>query len=484
MIKKRKINQDIYTLFNFKEIDKNTYLITNDFGYYEYISKKDLLKLINNKLEKNNKIYNKLSEKGFISNRLNFDDLYKNWKNKHESIYYGTGLHIFVMTLRCNHKCLYCQSSAIGENNKNVDMDIYAAKKSVDIALESPRGGITIEFQGGEPLLNWNVLKNTILYAKRKAKDKKKVLKLAIVTNFSTMDKQKAKFLIDNEVSICTSLDGPEKIHNKNRLYSNGNSYKETVKWINYFNKLSDFDIKGKKAFKPSALLTVTKFSLHHYKEIIDEYIKNNLDHIFLRPITPIGYAAKYWDKIGYTVEEFLDFYKKSLNYILDLNLKDKLFIEKTAVIFLQKILKSKDPKYLDLRSPCGASIGQMAYNYNGDIYTCDEGRMIGWLGNELFKIGNIKNKYEELIHNPVTKTVCFSSILETQHSCFKCVYKPYCGQCPVYNYATQNSIWGNMTSNYRCQLYTGILDYIFKLLKNDKYKSIFKKWMELYEDR
>ena len=48
------------------------------------------------------------------------------------------------------------------------------------------------------------------------------------------------------------------------------------------------------------------------------------------------------------------------------------------------------DPNYLDIRSPCGAGIGQIAYSYDGKIYTCDEGRMLGGMGDDIFCIGNV----------------------------------------------------------------------------------------------
>lgn len=68
---------------------------------------------------------------------------------------------------------------------------------------------------------------------------------------------------------------------------------------------------------------------------------------------------------------------------------------------------------YMELRSPCGGAIGQLAYYYDGNIYTCDEGRMLAEMGNDSFKLGNVNNTYKELMETGATKAMCISSCLE-----------------------------------------------------------------------
>lgn len=70
--------------------------------------------------------------------------------------------------------------------------------------------------------------------------------------------------------------------------------------------------------------------------------------------------------KLWYSWEEFIEFYKKSMDYILELNKKWVEFRENLSTMYLSKILTDKDPNYLDERSPCGACIWQIAYNYDG----------------------------------------------------------------------------------------------------------------------
>ena len=455
------------------------YLLTNDSGNYAWLKEKDFALAVSGGLKEGHPLFSELAAKGFVRDRLDFDDMAAKWKKKNAYLDYGPGLHILVLTLRCNHKCLYCQSSAAAVGDKKTDMDLRTARRSVDFAFNSPNPGITIEFQGGEPLLNWEVLKGAVKYARERALATGKELRLAMVSNFSLMTEEKADFLLKNEVSICTSLDGPAGLHDKNRINPSGRSHADTVKWIKYFQKRSGKQVPEYRVFKPSALLTVSKYSLPHHKEIIDEYVRLGLEDIFVRPLAPIGYARRLWDSIGYDAGAFAEFYLKSLDYLLKLNRRGVFIREKMASMMLDKIINFKDPGYLDARCPCGAAIGQLAYNYNGDLYTCDEGRMVGWEGDELFRIGNVfKDSYKKVMTSTATKVCVVASNLEAQPACARCAYKPYCGVCPVYNYEVQGSLWGNIPANDRCGLFKGVFDTLFTLLKDPGNVEILKKWV------
>ena len=133
----------------------------------------------------------------------------------------------------------------------------------------------------------------------------------------------------------------------------------------------------------------------------------------------------------------------------------------------------------MELRSPCGAAVGQLAYYYDGNIYTCDEGRMLKEMGDESFKVGNVfEDTYDTMAESKITKTVCKYSILEGLPQCSECAYLPYCGTCPVINYALEKDIVPHSIHNYRCQIYKGMLDVIFELLQDKQNQEIFWRWI------
>ena len=132
----------------------------------------------------------------------------------------------------------------------------------------------------------------------------------------------------------------------------------------------------------------------------------------------------------------------------------------------------------MELRSPCGAAVGQIAYNYDGNIYTCDEGRMLAEMGDHSFTLGTVNDSYDDLLNSSVCKAVCISSVLESTPGCCDCVYSPYCGKCPIVNYASNQNIYTNTANDYKCKINRGILDLIFRYLQDDSIKSIFESWL------
>jgi len=255
-----KFNSKKVSFCRFGKIGDN-YLVTNDIGRYIFLSPDLFKQFMGGSLDENSKIYQELEQNEFIRDSLDKETLVKRYCQRNSFVFLGPSLHIVVVTLRCNHKCIYCQASSRGLREKGYDMDIATARKVVDTIFCSPSKTITIEFQGGEPLVNWPVVKFIVEYAREKNKIAKKSLFIALVSNFSLLTEEKYKFLAKNKVIFCTSLDGPEELHNKNRPWSGGNSYKVTASWIK---KITQRQKKDSSLYHLSALLTVSKFSLKY----------------------------------------------------------------------------------------------------------------------------------------------------------------------------------------------------------------------------
>jgi len=474
MVILKKINWDNIGFFRFKKIENNKYLLTNEVSEYIILTGKNFKKFLEGKTKEGDSFYRLLQERGLIRNKINFPALISKYQKKNLFLWQGPSLHIIVVTLRCDHKCVYCQTSSKGELEKGFDLDISTAKRIVDTIFYSPSKLLAIEFQGGEPLLNWPVVKFIIEYSQEKNKTEKKSLQLRLVSNFSLMDEEKINFLANNCVTLCTSLDGPQQLHNKNRICSKANSYQQTVKWLKKAQKI--YQKKLENRLRPAAIVTVSKYSLKYPEKIIEEYIMQGFETLFIRPLTPLGMAKTLWEKIGYTPEEYLFFYKRALNHIISYALKHpgSRFHENTTKVFLAKILTEFDPNYLELRSPCGAGIGQLLYNYDGKVYTCDEGRMVG---EDIFCIGDIqKDTYKKIISHPTVRILTMASCLENS-ACDICVYKPYCGVCPIYNWSESGNIFPQVSSNSRCLIHKGIFDFLFEKLENKRIRSLFQRW-------
>ena len=90
-------------------------------------------------------------------------------------------------------------------------------------------------------------------------------------------------------------------------------------------------------------------------------------------------------ETLAYEKEEWIEFYKDSLDYIIELNKKGTSFREYITSVYLQKIFYDRDPNFMDIRSPSGIAIRGVAYNYDGKVYASDESRMLGRMGIEDF---------------------------------------------------------------------------------------------------
>lgn len=456
-------------------------LLTNDWGHHARLSPEDFGRFLKGGLKPEEPLWKDLQAKGFIRDHLDFAGLAKDHRQANSFLRQGPSLHILVATLRCNHKCLYCHSSAVGPGRRETDMTLETARSAVDLIFKNPNPNLAIEFQGGEPLLNWPVVRFAIRYARARNETQKRKLLISVVSNMSLMDSRKLDFLLDHEVSLCTSLDGPKDLHDRNRLFLEGGSHDLAERWIRELARRCEGEASPKRRiFKPAALMTTTRFSLTRGPDIIDEYLRLGLDDIFLRPLSPIGYAKRTWPKIGYSAAEFLEFYRRCLDRLLELNLEGKDIRERTAVILLTKILGRKDPGFVDLRSPCGAGLGQIAINYDGGVYTCDEGRMVAQQGDEIFRMGSLgRHDFRELLASPACRALCAASNLDGQPACSRCVYKPYCGLCPVHNYEAQGSIWGRMPAGDYCVVHKGLFDLLFERLENPESAGVFESWVK-----
>lgn len=91
-------------------------------------------------------------------------------------------------------------------------------------------------------------------------------------------------------------------------------------------------------------------------RKLIDHYRSLGFPSIFLRPISPYGFALKTRKKVGYETSDFLAFYVEALDYILSLNAAGEPFEETYASILLRHMLTPFHSGYLDLRSPAGGS--------------------------------------------------------------------------------------------------------------------------------
>ncbi len=453
----------------------NRKVLTNIFWESIVLNNSDFSDYVESKLDINTDLYKLLEDKYFI--KKDEENYIKNWVMEYKKRFWinfiGPTLHIMVLTKWCNHQCKYCHASADYRYADNsLQMTEETAKKVVDIILSSPSENLTIEFQWWEPLVNIELIDFIIEYAEEKNKELKKNINYALVSNLTLIDEKVLDKLFSYpNFTISTSLDWDKQTHDFNRLLiwekwliSSFDSLKEKIELIRMYEKE-----KWRKILY-WAMWVITRKTLKNYKELVDTYIELGFESIFLKKINGFWYSSITKNVLWYSSSELEEFYMNYFNYLIELDKKGTQIRDGFLNIILWKILKPEKTNFMDLRTPCWAWIGQIAYDYTGKIYTCDEWRMIE---DDTFQIGDTNSSLEELIQNETVWAMMDASTVESL-ACDVCAYAPFCGVCPIESYEARWNIYTNQVFDSHCKFFMFLFNYVFKWL-SDKNSDIEK---------
>jgi uncharacterized protein len=139
--------------FRFERTGENSYLVSNFVGDFVTLTAEEFEQLIHERLSPGDGLY----EKAYVSHlitrpgqKAQLQILAARLRSRFDFLRHPTSLHIFVVTLRCEHSCPYCQVSRQSKDHVRFDMTEWIAQRALAIAFESPNPCIKIEFQGGE----------------------------------------------------------------------------------------------------------------------------------------------------------------------------------------------------------------------------------------------------------------------------------------------------------------------------------------------
>lgn len=475
-------SDEIYTLlpFKFHRMPDGREILVNEIGDYMVVPSGTAARIIHRKIDSNDPedavLYEDLVAAFFIAEKT-VPDLLEvmatRYRTKKSFLDNFTSLHIFVISLRCEHTCHYCQVSRVTSDKNKFDMSRAHIDAGIDMMMRSPAKHLTMEFQGGEALLAFD----NIIYAVEKAKaageKHNKQITYVICTNLAPLTDEMLVYCKENNILISTSLDGPVYVHDKNRHKPNASSYRLAVDGIRRCR-----EILGEE--NVSALTTTTRLSLDYPIEIVDEYVALGFRNIFLRPISPYGFATKSVNKNKYETGRFLEFYKAALKRIIQYNLDGYFIREDYTAIILKKLLTPFPVGYVDLQSPAGLINSVIVFNYDGAIYASDEARMLAEMKDFTFRLGTLgETSYEEVFYGEKTQMISDAMLNESLPGCSECAFQSYCGADPVFNYATQGDMYGFRPDNAFCQRNMELIQYIITLMEDDKQvEKIFRSWI------
>ena len=334
----------------------------------------------------------------------------------------------------CNLRCKYCfASQGDYDTIKRELMSFDVAKRAVDflIKMSGPRQHCEIDFFGGEPLLNWDVVKQTDDYIESIQEKNNKIFKLTLTTNGMLLTQDKIDYVNEHKMSLVLSLDGRESVHNAMRPVagSGAESYKYIAK--NLINA-----VKQRHGLEYYVRGTYTHKNLDFTKDVM-AMSDLGFEHLSMEPV--VGEEGDYVLR-----EE-------------DWPVLEKEY-EKLADIYLQRQLDGWGEKFnffhfrMDLyRGPCmakrlrgcGAGHEYMAIVPNGDIYPCHQ-----FVGKDGYVLGNV---YDGLQNTEIPKDFRNTHVF-SKPTCAECWAKFFCsGGC----HANNITLGGDLETPYEfgCRL-------------------------------
>lgn len=458
--------------FRFNEFQGKE-LLTNDIGDYMIVPPGTAQRIVEREILPDEELYKDLIAKFFISETPIpelIDVIATRLATRKAFLNHFTSLHIFVLTLRCNQNCVYCQASSREGCHTSYDMPEDVLKRSVDLMFCSPAHSITMEFQGGESSLVPRLLQLAIEYADQKNVEAGKEITYVLCTNSVDLTNEVLTICKRYGVIISTSLDGPQFLHNRNR--GKEDSYQRVTAGIAKAKEWLGND-------RVSALMTTSEESLRYPKEIVDAYRENGFHSIFIRALNPYGLAKDNEDWSLY-YDRFVSFFIDTLDYIIEINKTGEMFVEEFTTLILRKILTPFPIGFVDLQSPAGVINSVAIYNYDGYVYASDESRMLAEFGDYTFRLGSVFDRYEEIFYGRKAQEISQVWATECIAGCSDCAFQSICGADPVRNYTTQGDMYGFRPDSTFCKKHKAIFEHIFTLLaeRKEEVMPIFQRWI------
>jgi His-Xaa-Ser system radical SAM maturase HxsB len=473
-------SEEAYLLlpFRFHVLTPHKEVLVSEVGDYLIVPRGTVARIVTRQIDRevDEELYGDLLAGFFIADTPELpllDVMATRYRTKKAFLDHFTALHIFVVTLRCEHTCHYCQVSRVTADKEAFNMARHHLERGIDLMMQSPNPHVTMEFQGGEALLAFELIQYGVERAERLAQHHGKRITFVVCTNLAVVTDEMLQYCQQHDILVSTSLDGPEFLHNANRHRPKRNSYELTVRGLTRAREWVGED-------RVSALMTTSTLSLEHPLAIVNEYIERGFKSIFLRPISPYGFALRSDKKNKYATDTFLTFYKTALAHILDHNFRGHHFREDYATIILRKILTPFSVGYVDLQSPAGLVNSVVVFNYDGAVYASDEARMLAEMQDDTFRLGHLDtHSYQEIFYGAKAREIAGVWSNESLAGCSECAFQPYCGADPVLHHATQGDMYGHRPTSVFCQKNMEIIRYLFELMDTDsRIEEIFHRWV------
>lgn len=321
----------------------------------------------------------------------------------------------------CNMNCAYCFGDKGAFEGIRCLMSLETGKRALDFLIENSasRHNLEVDFFGGEPLMNFDVVKELVSYGREQEKIHNKNIRFTITTNGILLDQEKIDYIDENMVNVILSIDGRPEVNDRMRKTVNGKGTYDIItrNYKNFIKKRQDrqYYVRG----------TFTRYNL----DFADD-VKHLLDQGFSNvSVEPVVTSEQY----DYTLQDsdtdrILGEYDRLSDMYIEHVMQGKPFR-----FFHFNVDLNQGPCVIKRVSGCGAGTEYVAISPEGDIYPCHQ-----FVGNKLFKLGNIADeKFENRLFDTFNQAHIYN-----KKDCSECWARFYCsGGCHANAYNTNGDI-------------------------------------------
>lgn len=354
------------------DTNANAFIILNedlytDLGKYVRSGYKDITPAIE-----------KLKDRGYLKDRADFEMVHPMDSTLEYSLERCIGTIALQVTQGCNLRCKYCAYSGSYDNrvhsSKRMSKEI--AFKAIDFLFEHSidRDRVSLGFYGGEPLLELDLIKECVDYARKKSIGKE--LMFNITSNATLITDEVLEFLYDNEFSLTVSLDGDQQAHDKNRVFA-ANSEGTFSVVMQVLEKLQtrhpDYmeRVHINAVIDPTTNFDCTSNFFCDYETVKDFYVQANLISEYYRK-DEVATDEEYREKFSY---EIFKMYLQKLGRLEEESISKLVshgFQSLKEIHDKTKISSSLTLKRDHHSGPCVPGIQRLFVDVEGNLYPCE----------------------------------------------------------------------------------------------------------------
>ena len=432
------------------------YLITNDFGDWLFLSAEEFKRFVHGEIAAGEPLHDRLKEKRFIHGALPLNQAVERYRALRWFLDHGPRTHTLALG----------EGTADGASMASETVD-----RAIDCAFMSTSPELAFVLTGGEPLAHWDAVERAVTYVESKNRLARKRVSVALYTSLSGLTDERVSFLAEHAVQVHARIAGADL-----------DAWGDLKTWVPKFHDAYAAADQDAEVLHVTVDHTDDGDTPADLSAEVDLAVSLGCQTIALNPAPSRAFLD---DDRGPAerLDAWLASYVLALDACIAHEADGRPVAEATARVLTQRVLGDRAPNRIVARSPAADGIGELAYHWDGRVFSSEEGRALAeFAEDEMFKLGELRyHGYHDMITSPTVRALVLATLLEGQPGCSESAYAPFGGLSPAACYAEHGSIHGRPLEHSGWRQLVHTLDALFTRLRaeEDATGSVLKRWSE-----